>query len=105
MAPYKVHAQLDYEDNKSQSYLSRARKVMEKIECFVKETEPNFKFSRVNIVESRVKFAEGFDRLCNWLSPDLSQVEIDYRHYGDAMFVSFYDRILKETKKRKISDT
>jgi hypothetical protein len=25
------------------------------------------------------------------------------RHYGDAMYVSFYDRILKQQKKRKLA--
>lgn len=101
MAPYKSHSAEDYENKKHGSYLSRARRVMEKIESLVKESEPNFKFSKLSIGESRVKFAAGFDKLCSWLSPDASQAELDIRHYGDAMYVSFYDRILKESKKRK----
>lgn len=79
--------------------MTRARKVMEKIESFVQDSEgPGFKFSSLTITESRIKFADGFDKLCIWLSPNLSQDELDYRHYGDAMFVSFYDRINKRKR-------
>jgi hypothetical protein len=99
MVPYKMHSSFDYETQKEVSYLTRARKVMEKIESLVQDSEgPGFKFSSLTITESRIKFAAGFDKLCIWLSPNLSQEELDYRHYGDAMFVSFYDRINKRKR-------
>ena len=99
MAPYRMHKSSDYENHKDASYLSRARKVLEKIESLVQDSEgPDFKFSNLTINESRIKFAVGFDKLCIWLSPNLSQEEIDRKHYGSAMFLSFYDRINKRKR-------
>lgn len=76
---------------------------MKKIEELLKIDEPNLKLSKISIAESRVKFAVGFDLLCSWLSPSLTIQELDARHNGDAMYVSFYDRILLQKKKRKIA--
>ena len=76
---------------------------MKKIEDLLKINEPNLKLSKISIAESRVKFAAGFDLLCSWLSPSLTIQELDARHNGDAMYVSFYDRILLQKKKRKIA--
>lgn len=76
---------------------------MKKIETLLKIDDINLKLSKLNINESRAKFALGFDKLCSWLSPSLTVQEIDMRHYGDAMYVSFYDRILRQQKKRKLA--
>lgn len=57
----------------------------------------------MNITDSRSKFASGFDDLCIWLSPEMNMEQLDVRHYGDAMYVSFCDRILKQQKKRKLA--
>ena len=103
MAPYRTHTALDYVPKRFLSYLSRARKVMEKIESLLTAKYENLSLSRMNINDSRIKFAIGFDDLCVWLSPERSIEELDVRHYGDAMYLSFYDRILKERKKRKLA--
>lgn len=76
---------------------------MEKIESLLTAKYENLSLSRMNINDSRIKFAIGFDDLCVWLSPERSIEELDVRHYGDAMYLSFYDRILKERKKRKLA--
>jgi hypothetical protein len=99
MAPYRTHTPMDYVPKKFLSYLSRARKVMEKIESLLEEKYENLNLSRMNITDSRMKFAIGFDALCVWLSPELSIIELDLRHYGDAMYVSFYERLLKKRKR------
>jgi hypothetical protein len=93
MAPYRTHKAVDYVEKRFLSYLSRARKVMKKIEALLKEKDNSLDLSRLNITESRVKFAAGFDELCAWLSPEMNMQQLDMRHYGDAMYVSFYDRI------------
>jgi hypothetical protein len=72
---------------------------MEKIESLLKEKYENLNLSHMNITDSRMKFAIGFDALCVWLSPELSIIELDLRHYGDAMYVSFYERLLKKRKR------
>ena len=33
----------------------------------------------------------------------MNQQQLDIRHYGDAMYVSFYDRMLRDRKKRKLA--
>ena len=93
MAPYRTQKAVDYVEKRFLSYLSRARKVMKKIEALLKEKDNSLDLSRLNITESRVKFAAGFDELCAWLSPEINMQQLDMRHYGDAMYVSFYDRI------------
>lgn len=103
MAPYRTHRATDYKEKKHGSYLSRARIVMATLETMRQVDEPHLKLSKMNIAESRVKFASGFDKLCTWLSPSLSTSELDLRHNGDAMYVSFYDRILRRKKKRKVA--
>jgi hypothetical protein len=105
MAPYRTHTALDYVEKRFLSYLSRARKVMKKIQALLKAKDENLDLSRLNITESRVKFAAGFDDLCAWLSPEMNMQQLDMRHYGDAMYVSFYDRILRQEKKRKLAET
>ena len=103
MAPYRTHTALDYVPKRFLSYLSRARKVMKKIESLLTAKYDNLNLSRMNMTDSRTKFAAGFDELCCWLSPELSIVELDLKHYGDAMYLSFYDSILKDRKKRKLA--
>lgn len=103
MAPYRTHSALDYTAKRFLSYLSRARTVMKKIESFLKTKYENLNLSLISITESREKFAIGFDDLCVWISPEMSIAQLDMRHYGDAMYVSFYDRILKQQKKRKLA--
>lgn len=76
---------------------------MKKLEDTLKETEDNLDLSRLNIAQSRVYFAVGFNALCSWLSPELNDLEVDLRHNGDAMYLSVYDRILRQKKKRKIA--
>jgi hypothetical protein len=76
---------------------------MKKIESFLKTKYENSNLSLISITDSREKFAIGFDDLCVWLSPEMSITQLDMRHYGDAMYVSFYDRILKQQKKRKLA--
>ena len=76
---------------------------MATLETMLQVDEPHLKLSKMNIAESRVKFASGFDKLCTWLSPSLSTLELDLRHNGDAIYVSFYDRILRRKKKRKVA--
>jgi hypothetical protein len=85
---------MDYVPKKFLSCLLRARKVMEKIESLLKAKDENLNLSRMNITDSRTKFATGFDALRVWLSQELSIVELYLRHYGDAMYVSFYERLL-----------
>jgi hypothetical protein len=41
--------------------------------------------------------------LCSWLSPELNILELDMRHNGDAIYLSFYGRILRQKKKTKIA--
>jgi hypothetical protein len=103
MAPYRTHTALDYVPKRFLSDLSRARKVMEKIESLLTAKYDNLNLSRMNMTDSRTKFAAGFDELCCWLSPELIIVELDLKHYGDAMYLSFYDRILKDRIKRKLA--
>ena len=105
MAPYRTHTALDYRPKKYLSYLSRARKVIEKIESLLTAKYENLNLSRMNITDGRAKFAIGFHELCVWLSPELSIVELDSRHYGDAMYLSFYDRILKKRKRAAIENS
>ena len=102
MAPYRSHNSYDYGLKKYVSYLSRARVVMTKIESLLKEKEPELDLSKLDITASRTKFAVGFNDLCTYLSPDVTIVVLDRRHYGDAMYVSFYDRLLRQ-KKRKLA--
>jgi hypothetical protein len=99
MAPYWTHTALDYIPKRFLSYLSRARKVMGKIESLLTARYDNLNLLRLNMTDT----AAGFDELCCWLSPELSIDERDLRHYGDAMYLSFYGRILKERKKRKLA--
>lgn len=105
MAPYRTHRATDYSGKKYHSYLSRARIVMKTIEDLLKNVEPNLKLSKINIAQSKVKFAAGFDLLCSWLSPSLTTQELDARHYGDAMYVSVYDRIRRQKRKRTLAQT
>ena len=77
---------------------------MEKIENLLKEDEADLRLAGLSIAVSRVKFAKGFDKLCSWLSPTLTVAEMDLRHFGDAMNVSFYDRILREHEKREAAE-
>ena len=103
MAPFKTHTSYDYETKRHLSYLSRARSVMKLIESLLKADDSNLNLSALSITQSRAKFATGFDKLCRHLSPDLSEQQIDMRHYGDAMYVSFYERMLRHEKKRKLA--
>ena len=103
MAPFKTHSPFDYQTNRHQSYLSRAKSVMKKIEGLLKARDSALNLSTLSITQSRAKFATGFDLLCALLSPDLSEQELDMRHYGDAMYVSFYDRNLRHERKRKLA--
>lgn len=105
MAPYRTHRSMDYREKKHLSYLSRARIVMSTMESLLLENAPDLKLSKITIAQSRVQFAAGFDKLSSWLSPSLSLLELDMRHNGDAMYVSFYDRILRQKKKRKLAET
>ena len=103
MAPYRTHRATDYSGKKYSSCLSRERIVIKKIEELLKREEPNLRLSKIKIAESRVKFAAGFDLLCSCLSPTLTVEELDARHNGDAIYVSVYDRILRQKKKRKLA--
>lgn len=94
MAPFRTHNSYDYGLKKYVSYLSRARVVIKKIESLLKEKEPELDLSKLDITASRTKLAVGFHELCTYLSPDV--------HHGDAMYVSFYDRLLRQ-KKRKLA--
>ena len=96
---------MDYKEKKYESYLSRARVVILTIEGLLLEDEPNLKLSKLSIPESRTKFAIGFDKLCIWLSPSLSALEVDVRHNRDAMYVSVYYRILRQRKKKKLAES
>lgn len=78
--------------------------IMGKIESLLIEDEGNLRLAGLGMTASRVHFAKGFDKFCTWLSPTLTQVELDLRHFGDAMYVSFYDRIQRQNKKRKAND-
>ena len=103
MGPFNSHKAEDYMLKRQQSYLSRGRKVMEKIEVLLKIKEPDLDLSQLNISGSRAKFATGFDDLCSYLSPGATILELDRKHYGDAMYLSFYERLLKHKKKRKLA--
>jgi hypothetical protein len=100
-----MHAALDYVEKRFLSYLSRARKAMKKIEALLNAKDLNLDLSRLNITESRMKFLAGFDDLRAWLSPEMKMQQLDMRHYGDAMYVSFYDRMIRQEKKRKFPET
>jgi hypothetical protein len=102
MAPFRTHNSYDYGLKKYVSYLSRARVVIKKIESLLKEKEPELDLSKLDITASRTKFAVGFLALLTYLSPDVTKEELDRMHYGDAMYVSFYDRLLRQ-KKRKLA--
>ena len=78
---------------------------MSTIQKLLLEDKPGLNLSKITIAQSRVHFAAGFDKLTSWLSPSLSLLEVDVRHNGDAMYVSFYDRILRQKKKRKLAET
>jgi hypothetical protein len=103
MAPFRTHSPFDYETNRHSSYLSRAKSVMKKIEGLLKARDSTLNLSTLSITQSRAKFATGFDELCALLSPDLNEEQLDMRHYGDAMYVSVYDRLLRQEKKRKLA--
>lgn len=76
--------------------------MIKKIEALLKVKEPDLELSTLHITAIRAKFATGFDDLCSYLSPGHTIEELDRRHYGDAMYVSFYERLLKQQKKRKL---
>lgn len=103
MAPFKTHTAFDYEKKNHLSYLSRARSVIGKIEALLIEKGGDVNFSAMSVSASRERFAIGFNELCSYLSPDMNQQQLDIRHYGDAMYVSFYDRMLRDRKKRKLA--
>jgi hypothetical protein len=105
MAPYRTHTALDYVKKRFLSYLSRARTDMKKVESLLKAKDENSDLSGLSITESRVKFAAGFDDFCACLSPEMNMQKLDMRHFGDAIYVSFYDRILRQEKKRKLVET
>ena len=75
--------------------------MIKKIEALLKVKEPDLELSMLHITVIRAKFAAGFDDLCSYLSPGQTIEELDKRHYGDAMYVSFFERLLKQQKKRK----
>lgn len=102
MGPFSSHICSDYVIRRHQSYLSRARVVINKIEALLKVKEPNLVLKTLHITKIRAKFASGFDDLCSYLSLGQTIEELDRRHYGDAMYVSFYERLLKQQKKRKL---
>jgi hypothetical protein len=77
MAPYRTYTALDFIPKRFLSSLSRARKVMEKIEYSLIAKYDTFNLSRMNMTDSRTKFAAGLDELCCWLSPELSILELD----------------------------
>jgi hypothetical protein len=58
MAPYRTHTSMEYVPKKFLSYLSRARKVMEKIESLLKAKGENSNLSRENITDSRTMCLE-----------------------------------------------
>lgn len=103
MKPFKSHTSFDYETKRHLSYLSRARSVIKKIENLLIEDDNDLDLSSLDILQSRVKFAAGFNKLCLLLSPNMSVQQLDLRHYGDAMYISFYDRILRLERKRKLA--
>ena len=103
MAPFRSHISYDYGLKKYASYLSRARVVMTKIGSLLKAKEPELDLSKIDITASRTKFAVGFNALCTYLSPDNPIDAVDRRHYGDAVYVSFYDRLLRQQRKRKLA--
>ena len=103
MAPFKTHTAFDYELNRHLSYLSRARSVMKRIENLLKERYSTLNLSTLDITQNRAKFEIGFYMLCSALSPELNEQQLDSKHYGDAMYVSFYDRMLRHDRKRKLA--
>jgi hypothetical protein len=72
---------------------------MKKFEDVLRETEENLDLSRLSIAQSRVYFARGLNTLCSRLSPELNILELDMRHNGDAIYLSFYDIILRQKKE------
>lgn len=76
---------------------------MKKLEDTLKETEDNIDLSSLIIALSRLYFARGFNTLCSRLSPELNGLQLDMRHNGDAIYISFYDKIPRQKKKRKIA--
>lgn len=103
MAPFKTHTTFDYVKKSHLSYLLRARSVIGRIEKFLKEKGGDMNYSAMSVSVSREHFAIGFNELCVYLSPNLSAEQLDIRHYGDSMCVSFYDRMLRDNKKRKLA--
>ena len=93
MGPFSSHISSDYVIRRHQSYLSGARVVINKIEALLKVKEPNLVLKILHITEIRAKFSSGFDDLCSYLSLGQTIEELDRRHYGDAMYVSFYKRL------------
>lgn len=102
MAPFYVHKNQDYMLTKHHSYLSRCRNVMSKIESLLLEIEPDLKLINLSLSESRVKFAAGFNLLCAYIYPTLSQLEIDLKHLGDAMYLTLYDATNKKRKADRL---
>jgi hypothetical protein len=85
------------------SNLSKAVQVMKALETLVVAENPSIILRKLNVTESRNKFAIAFNALCVSFSPSASLEEIDRRRYGDAHYTTFYDLIVK-TKKRKVSE-
>lgn len=75
---------------------------MSKIESLLLEIEPDLKLINLSLSESRVKFAAGFNLLCAYIYPTLSQLEIDLKHLGDAMYLTLYDATNKKRKADRL---
>jgi hypothetical protein len=74
---------------------------MGKIESLLTARYDNLNLLRLNMTDSRSKFAAGFDELCCWLSPELSIDELDLRHYGDAMY-SMAEYLKREKRENSL---
>lgn len=82
--------------------LSKALQVMKALENLVVADNPAIIIRKLNVTESRSKFAIAFNALCLSFDPSATLEEIDRRRYGDANYTTFYDLIVKQ-KKRSLS--
>ena len=72
MSSFKSHTSFDYETKRHLSYLSRARSIIKKVENLLIEDDNDLNLSSLDILQSRVKFAAGFNKICLLLSPNMN---------------------------------
>lgn len=99
IAPYRMLHVWDLGTKTDSSLLSKAAKVIQKLEQIATERDPTIQLRQLTTATSRAVFAAAFDALSILISTRESIEDIDRRHYGESSYLTIYDLINKLKNK------